>query len=117
MLKVSISSLLTLLSAHALAQESTLNKASWVQLAAQTCMQQAPRNTTVQSLNLTTSELRTNCQCVAKDMWTTLPLKERQQLQSSMQKRQSLQQVGERLMARTDVKQAVLACSAIAWWE
>jgi hypothetical protein len=108
--------LLSLISANAIAQESTLNKKSWVQLAAQTCMQQAPKNAVVKSLNLSNSELRTNCHCVAKDMWVTLPLKERQQLHDSMQKQQSLHKVSERLMARSDVKQAVLACSAAAWW-
>ncbi len=117
MIKIKIITLLVLLSVSGFAQETVLNTTSWIQLATQTCMLQAPKNPTVQALRLNRNELNANCQCVAQDMWVTLPIKERQQLQSSMQKRQSLQQVGERLMTRPDVKQAVLACSASTWWK
>jgi hypothetical protein len=117
MIKALSTTLLLLISTHILAQESALSQRSWVQLAAQTCMQQAPKNAAVQALSLNASQLRNNCQCVAKDMWATLPLTERQQLLYNMQNQQKLQQVGQRLMARADVKQIVLACSAAAWWE
>lgn len=116
-IKTNIITLLTLISVSSFAQETGLNKTSWIQLATQTCMLQAPKNPTVQALRLNRNELNANCQCVAQDMWVTLPVKERLQLQSSMQKRESLQLVGERLMTRPDVKQAVLACRVATWWD
>lgn len=98
------------------AQAQSFDKATWVNLATQTCIQQAPQNAAVQALSLSAPELRDNCRCVATDMLTVLPLKERQQLLQSMVAKRNLQQIGERLMAKYEVKQAVLACRVATWF-
>ncbi|MGL4768506.1 MAG: hypothetical protein ACRCV6_10585 [Formosimonas sp.] len=104
------------LSLSAQAQTSNDNN-TWVSVAAQTCIQQAPRNSAVQALNLNARQLRNNCTCVARDMLTILPASERQNLMRSMLAQRNLQQVGEHMMNKSEVKKAVLACSAMAWWD
>ena len=110
-----LSALLSLMS-HAFAQMESFDKKAWLALATQTCIKQAPQNAWVQSLNLNSAQLRYSCRCVADDMLTLLPLKERQQLMQSMKNQRNVQQVSAHIMSRSEVKQAALACSAAAWW-
>ena len=80
-------------SAPARADEST---STWLGLATQTCVAQAPNNRYISSLKMAPDQLQFSCRCVARDM----------------RQRQNLQAVGEKMFERTDVKNSALTCSA-----
>ena len=88
------------------------NSATWVGLATQTCVAQAPSNRYIASLRMGQDQLNFSCRCVARDMLHILSSKERDELLRQIRQRQNLQAVGERMFERTEVKNAALTCSA-----
>ena len=96
-------------SAPARADESA---ATWLGLATQTCVAQAPTNRYISSLNMAPDQLQFSCRCVARDMLNVLSRKEREELIRQMRQRQNMQAVGEKMFERTEVKNAALTCSA-----
>lgn len=88
------------------------NATTWVGLASQTCITQAPSNRTIASMNMGAEQLRFSCRCVARDMLEILSSKERDDLLRQMRQRQNLQAIGERMFERPEVKNSALACSA-----
>lgn len=88
------------------------NTTTWVNLATQTCVSQAPNNRTIASLHMEQNQLNFSCRCVARDMLEILSSKERDDLLRQMRQRQNLQAVGERMFERAEVKNSALACSA-----
>ena len=97
------------ISAPARADEST---ATWLGLATQTCMTQAPNNRYISSLKMAPDQLQFSCRCVARDMLNVLSSKERDDLLRQMRQRQNLQAVGEKMFERSEVKNSALTCSA-----
>ena len=96
-------------SAPARADEST---STWLGLATQTCVAQAPNNRYISSLKMAPDQLQFSCRCVARDMLKVLSSREREELIRQMRQRQNLQAVGEKMFERTDVKNSALTCSA-----
>ena len=96
-------------SAPVLADEST---ATWLGLATQTCVTQAPSNRYISSLKMAPDQLQFSCRCVARDMLNVLSSKERDDLLRQMRQRQNLQAVGEKMFERSEVKNSALTCSA-----
>ena len=96
-------------SVPARADEST---ATWLGLATQTCVTQAPSNRYISSLKMAPDQLQFSCRCVARDMLKVLSSREREELIRQMRQRQNLQAVGEKMFERTDVKNSALTCSA-----
>lgn len=96
-------------SAPARADEST---STWIGLATQTCVAQAPSNRYISSLKMAPDQLQFSCRCVARDMLNVLSSREREELIRQMRQRQNLQAVGEKMFERTDVKNSALTCSA-----
>ena len=96
-------------SAPARADEST---STWLGLATQTCVAQAPSNRYISSLKMAPDQLQVSCRCVARDMLNVLSSREREELIRQMRQRQNLQAVGEKVFERTDVKNSALTCSA-----
>ncbi len=88
------------------------NASTWVSLASQTCVTQAPSNRTIAALRMGQDQLNFSCRCVARDMLNILSSKEREDLLHQMRQRQNLQAVGERMFERSEVKNSALACSA-----
>ena len=91
------------------ADEST---STWLGLATQTCVAQAPNNRYISSLKMAPDQLQFSCRCVARDMLKVLSSREREELIRQMRQRQNLQAVGEKMFERTDVKNSALTCSA-----
>lgn len=105
------------MSSSAVAQTTnTFDSKTWLNVATQTCIAQAPHNSSIQALRLSSAQLKYNCRCVAREMLTILPHKEKLDLLKSMQSQHNLQRTGERMMNNLEVKKAALACSAAAWW-
>lgn len=96
-------------SVPARADEST---ATWLGLATQTCVTQAPSNRYISSLKMAPDQLQFSCRCVARDMLNVLSSKERDDLLRQMRQRQNLQAVGEKMFERSEVKNSALTCSA-----
>ena len=96
-------------SAPARADEST---STWLGLATQTCVAQAPSNRYISSLKMAPDQLQFSCRCVARDMLNVLSSREREELIRQMRQRQNLQAVGEKMFERTEVKNSALTCSA-----
>ena len=96
-------------SVPARADEST---ATWLGLATQTCVTQAPSNRYISSLKMAPDQLQFSCRCVARDMLNVLSSREREELIRQMRQRQNLQAVGEKMFERTEVKNSALTCSA-----
>ena len=96
-------------SAPARADEST---STWIGLATQTCVAQAPSNRYISSLKMAPDQLQFSCRCVARDMLNVLSSREREELIRQMRQRQNLQAVGEKMFERTEVKNSALTCSA-----
>ena len=96
-------------SAPARADESTT---TWLGLATQTCVTQAPSNRYISSLKMAPDQLQLSCRCVARDMLNVLSSKERDDLLRQMRQRQNLQAVGEKMFERSEVKNSALTCSA-----
>lgn len=86
--------------------------ATWISLASQTCVAQAPNNRYIASLRMEPNQLSFSCRCVARDMLNILSSKEREDLLRQIRQRQNLQAVGERMFERAEVKNSALTCSA-----
>lgn len=113
----SVASLISayLLTSSAMAGPRTFDNSTWIDLASQTCVRQAPQNEAVSALKLTSSQLRYSCRCVAMDMIDILPTAERARLIEQMQARRNLQQTGESMMRNPRVKAAIASCSAASY--
>lgn len=85
---------------------------TWLGLATQTCVAQAPSNRYISSLKMAPDQLQFSCRCVARDMLNVLSGKEREELIRQMRQRQNLQAVGEKMFERTEIKKSALTCSA-----
>lgn len=104
-----------ILASPALAAPRTFDNNTWIDLASQTCVRQAPQNEAVSAMKLTSSQLRYSCRCVAMDMIDILPTAERMRLIEQMQARRNLQQTGESMMRNPRVKAAIASCSAASY--
>lgn len=93
----------------------TFSNSTWIELASQTCISQAPQNEAVSAMRLTAPQLRYSCRCVAMDMIDILPTAERLQLIEQMQSRRNLQQAGQNMLRNPRVKAAIASCSAASY--
>lgn len=90
---------------------------SWLSLAVQTCVAQAPNHPAIAKLNLDAAHLDYTCRCVVKDVFPQLSTQERDGLYEQMRRRQNLQSVGAQLFSRPEVKKTALTCSAAYYWQ
>ncbi|WP_133619615.1 hypothetical protein [Hydromonas duriensis] len=98
------------------AEPRVFDKATWIELASQTCIREAPHSRTVSALHMNDKQIRYSCRCVAKDMLTILPTEERLRLMQQMQTQHNLQQIEQQMLKNPKIKSSIAECSAASYW-